>query len=277
MTRLEQIVGSKIIHHQTLGGGCIANTQKVVLASGESFVVKQVAGDICIKEAHGLQEIKKSECVRVPEVIHAEPGVLILEYIEPGIRPKDFFVLFGHKLAALHRFQGANFGFFEDNYIGSTPQVNTPVSTGWPDFYFEKRLLYQFRLAEKNGFVDEKFRHLFLNLESRLPDILAGSDEPPCLIHGDLWRGNYMIDQQGEPVLIDPAVYYGHREAELAMTRLFGGFSSLFYMAYHESYPLKPGSDFREPVYTLYHVLNHLNLFGSGYRAHAISLMQQYL
>lgn len=276
LTGLEKIVGEKIVHHQTLGGGCIANTQKILLASGARYVIKQVAGDVCVKEATGLNALKKCGCIRVPQVIHAEPGLLILEYIETGLRPRDFFVSFGQKLAALHRCQGSWYGFFEDNYIGSTPQINTPVLNDWPAFYFESRLLYQFRLAEKNGYVDGPFRRLFVNLESRLTDILAGGEEYPCLIHGDLWSGNFMIDKQGDPVLIDPAAYYGHREAELAMTRLFGGFAPQFYEAYNQAYPLKPGSDFREAVYTLYHVLNHLNLFGSGYRAHAISLMQQY-
>lgn len=273
---LEQIVGEKIVCHQPLGGGCIAKIQKIVVASGARYVIKQVAGEVCVKEADGLKALKACGCIRVPQVIHAEPGLLILEFIEEGLRPKDFFDSFGQKLAELHRCQGSWFGFYEDNYIGSTPQVNTPVSNDWVTFYFEKRLLYQFRLAEKNGYVDDRFRSLFVNLESRLTDILAGSEELPCLIHGDLWSGNFMVDQQGNPVLIDPAAYYGHREAELAMTHLFGGFAPQFYEAYQQAYPLKPGSDFREAAYTLYHVLNHLNLFGSGYRAQAISLMQQY-
>jgi fructosamine-3-kinase len=147
----------------------------------------------------------------------------------------------------------------------------------WLTFYFDKRLLTQFKLAEKNGYVDDQFSSLFKNLENKLPNILAGSEEPPSLIHGDLWQGNFLISPSGEPVLIDPAVYYGHREAELAMTKLFGGFPESFYNAYKLAYPLKPGYEYREGIYSLYHVLNHLNLFGSGYKSQAISLMKLYL
>jgi fructosamine-3-kinase len=146
----------------------------------------------------------------------------------------------------------------------------------WATFYFNKRLLYQYDLADKNGFVDSTFKSLFLNLKSCLPEVLDGSEEVPSLLHGDLWGGNFMVDSKGAPVLIDPAVYYGHREAEMAMTNLFGGFDPDFYEAYNTEWPLKPGYQQREAVYTLYHVLNHLNLFGSAYRSQTLALLKQY-
>jgi fructosamine-3-kinase len=179
----------------------------------------------------------------------------------------------------MHRYTSECFGFYEDNFIGATPQLNIPdnfESSDWTLFYLNKRLLFQFHLAERNGYTDENFRRLFSNLEKRLPEILKGSEEPPALLHGDLWSGNFMVNKAGNATLIDPAVYYGHREAELAMTKLFGGFSSSFYSAYNKTYPLKSGWEFREEVYTLYHVLNHLNLFGAGYKNQAFMLMKQY-
>ncbi len=274
---LENILGQEIMTISPLSGGCIANTQKIITISGNCYVCKEVNGDAGIKEANGLRELQKSEAIRVPHVIFAGLGVVVMEFINSGTRHGHFFEVFANQLAQLHQFSGVAFGFFEDNYIGSTPQINKPVSTDWLSFYFENRLLLQFKLAEKNGYADNNFRMLFYNLEQRLPNILAGSEELPVLLHGDLWGGNYMVDENGLPVLIDPAVYYGHREADLAMTKLFGGFPASFYAAYKAAYPLKPGYEYRESVYTLYHVFNHLNLFGSVYKAQAIQLMKQYM
>lgn len=272
---VENILGEKVTKMEPLGGGCIANTQKITTESGRVLVVKQ-AKDACLKEANGLLELQKAGAIRIPNVVFKANDLIILEFIRTGNSNSGFFDAFGKALALLHQFRNEKFGFYEDNYIGSNLQINTPESTNWLDFYFEKRLLFQYKLSEKNGYVDEGFRSLFQNIEKRLPEILAGSEEHPALIHGDLWSGNFMIGPNGEPVLIDPAVYYGHREAELAMTRLFGGFSQAFYDAYCRTYPLKPGYEFRENVYTLYHVLNHLNLFGSGYRHQAVLLMEKY-
>jgi fructosamine-3-kinase len=274
---LEEILSDKISLTEPLGGGCIARTSKITTDSGQVFVLKEVQGDVCQKEANGLAELKKSGAIQIPKVIFADAGMLILEFIQSGRISANFFTDFGKALADLHRYKSSAFGFFEDNYIGSNHQINTPVDNNWLTFYFEKRLLTQFKLAEKNGYVDDQFSALFKNLENKFPNILAGSEEPPSLIHGDLWQGNFLIGPSAEPVLIDPAVYYGHREAELAMTKLFGGFPESFYNAYKLAYPLKPGYEYREGIYSLYHVLNHLNLFGSGYKSQAISLMKLYL
>ena len=180
----------------------------------------------------------------------------------------------------MHKYTSDSFGFFEDNFIGHTPQENIPnqkQATSWTSFYFEKRLLFQFKLAEKQGLSSGNLRDSFYKLESKIDSIIPVSEESPTLLHGDLWSGNYLADEKGDPVIIDPAVYYGHREADLAMTKLFGGFSASFYSAYNEVYPLEDGYSYRENIYILYHVLNHLNLFGMSYHGQAVNLMQSYL
>lgn len=149
--------------------------------------------------------------------------------------------------------------------------------TDWATFYFHKRLLFQYQLAEKRGYSTSRLTKGFARLESMIENILAGSEEPPSLLHGDLWSGNYMCDEEGNAVLIDPAVYYGHREAELAMTRLFGGFPPAFYEGYNQTYPLPEDWEYRENIYKLYHILNHLNLFGKSYLSEAEFLLEFYL
>jgi len=223
--------------------------------------------------------LAKSQTIRVPKVVVAERNFLLLEYIVSGHKKLRFFDSFGKAYAEMHRYTHDIFGFYEDNFIGATPQINTvndTLKTNWTAFYFTNRLLYQFKLAEQNGYVNDEFRKAFAHIENRIDSILKGSEEPPALLHGDLWGGNFMIDDQGEAVLIDPAVYYGHREADLAMTKLFGGFTNAFYASYNAHYPLKEGYLYRENIYLLYHVLNHLNLFGLSYYQQALQLMKGY-
>ncbi len=265
-----------------IGGGCIAQTEKIVLASGRELFVKSgmSSTNALKKEANGLHELAKTGALRVPQVLKVETDFLVLEFIKTGRLRPNFFENFGRQFAALHRHSSHDFGFYEDNFIGATPQRNLATgdeTSNWPLFYFNKRLAFQITLAEKNGVLSAKLRRGFGMLESRIEAILAGSEETPGLLHGDLWSGNFMIAENGEPVLIDPAVYYGHREADLAMTKLFGGFKPRFYDAYNEAWPLPPGWRERCDIYKLYHVLNHLNLFGTGYLAQAEKLMWGYL
>lgn len=277
--KLEKILGEEPTGMSSVGGGCIADSQVISTRSEKKYFLKQgFSNGMFEKEAHGLQELARPNVIRIPKVISIGNDYLLLEHIENGSRKKNFFENFGHQFALLHKHSSDKFGFFEDNFIGSTPQKNSASdeeASHWPTFYWNKRLLFQFRLAEKNGYANQELSSLFSKLENQLETILEGSEEPPALLHGDLWGGNYMVDDSGNPVLIDPAVYYGHREADLAMTKLFGGFSAEFYRSYQEKYPLKPGAEKREPVYLLYHVLNHLNLFGAGYFGQAIQLLKQ--
>jgi fructosamine-3-kinase len=233
-----------------------------------------------LKEANGLRELAKARAIRVPEVILAEKPFILLEYIESNRPTKNFFEEFGRKFAGIHQYCSNSFGFFEDNYIGSTDQKNIASGiekTNWAEFYWDKRIIFQYRLAERNGYAESELKQGIKALGAKISEILSGSEEPPSLLHGDLWGGNYMSDENGNACLIDPAVYYGHREADLAMTKLFGGFDSKFYSSYNEAFPLKDGWQYRENIYKLYHVLNHLNLFGRGYFSQAISLIRTYI
>jgi protein-ribulosamine 3-kinase len=279
--KIESIANSKIESADSLSGGCISDAKKVGMKSGDIFLLKinERASDMFLKEANGLRELEKAAAVRVPKVIHAEEDFILTEFINSSPQKKNFFIEFGEKFSALHRYTSDSFGFYEDNYIGSTPQLNAAEEeekNNWTIFYFNKRILYQFKLAEKNGYSSSELRKGIGNLESKIESILRGSEEAPSLLHGDLWGGNFITDEKGEPCLIDPAVYYGHREADLAMTKLFGGFSSQFYSAYNEAFPLPEGYDYRENIYKLYHVLNHLNLFGGSYYGQAIRLIKFY-
>ena len=279
---IESIINEKITQSASVGGGCIADSRKIKTESGREFFLKTggTSDSMFHCEANGLRELGKAQALRIPQVVAVTDDFLLLEYISQGIRTNDFFEKFGQNLAHLHRFQAGYFGFFEDNYIGATPQLNIPdpyEAQDWPAFYFNKRLLFQYRLAERNGYVSPRLKTGFMKLESSIDSILKGSEEPPCLLHGDLWGGNYLCDENGEAVLIDPAVYYGHREADLAMTKLFGGFSAAFYESYHCEYPLPAGWEYRENIYKLYHVLNHLNLFGTGYLQEAEQLLNFYI
>ena len=282
MAPIESILNEKVISSTSVGGGCIADCRKITTGSGREFFLKSGnKGNRMFRcEANGLKELSKAQCIRVAQVIAAEDDFLLLEYISQGIRSKHFFEEFGQNFAKLHRFQSDKFGFFEDNYIGTTTQPNIPndkEEKDWVAFYFNKRLLYQYKLAEKNGYVTPRMKNSFSKMESKIDSVLKGSEEPPCLLHGDLWGGNYLCDENGKAVLIDPAVYYGHREADLAMTKLFGGFTQGFYDSYNREYPLPEGWQYRENIYKLYHILNHLNLFGTGYLFEAEQILQDYV
>jgi fructosamine-3-kinase len=196
-----------------------------------------------------------------------------MEYIEFGGRGDA--AQFGAQLAKLHRVYSTNFGWLMDNTIGVTPQVNTP-NLDWVAFWREHRLNFQLRLAQGNGYggaLQSKGQHL----SEVFPELFANYSPRASLLHGDLWGGNHDVDIEGNPVIYDPAVYYGDREADLAMTELFGGFGNMFYRAYNEHYPLDEGYRVRKNLYNLYHILNHLNLFGGGYGVQAVQMMESIL
>ncbi len=277
LVQVAAFLNDEIITSQEAAGGCIAQSSIIRTISGKTYFLKQGFNNGMFKcEANGLLEIEKANCIRVPKVIMVEDEFLLLETVQEGRKSTRVMFDFGRDFAKMHMFKAEEYGFFENNFIGSNQQINTHKEK-WDDFYFTNRLLYQYKLAEKNGYVTKELESKFLKLESQISNILEGSEEEPCLLHGDLWGGNYMVDENGKGVLIDPAVYYGHREADLAMTKLFGGFSSDFYQGYQDWYPFQEGYNYREGIYLLYHVLNHLNLFGSGYYSQTMSLLSQYV
>lgn len=280
VAKVAGLLGSDVVSSDSLGGGCIADARRLTLKNGRILFCKSgTSADSFEKEAHGLMELAKPGVIKVPEVIFFDEEILLLEYIQQGRRNNHFFHNFGEALARLHQYKGERFGFYEDNFIGATVQLNDSEGSlplNWATFYFKKRIYYQYELAVKNGYDDGTLRRLISKLEDRIESMI-GDDEAPALLHGDLWGGNFMVSGNGEAVLIDPAVYYGHREADLAMTTLFGGFDHAFYVAYQQQYPLKPGWEYREGLYQLYHVLNHLNLFGSGYYSQSIALLKRYV
>lgn len=276
LRRGEPVSGSPV------GGGCIANARIAVFADGSEVFVKstEAPGNMFRREAEGLQALAATGAIPVPAVLAVDDNALVLEKISPARRSPDFSVTFGRRLARLHRHAGPACGFAHDNYIGLTPQINQPLGgawpgsrgegpaagdgADWPDFYLERRLGFQAELAAHNGHGTDLVA-LLRRAEPRIRGLLGQAIEPPGLLHGDLWGGNYLADESGQACLIDPAVYYGHREAELAMTRLFGGFDREFYAAYEAEWPLQSGHAERLPLYQLYHLLNHLNLFGRSY------------
>lgn len=280
---IEQHLNSKIESVRSISGGCISDSSIIHMKSGEKFFLKvnnNIPKDMFAKEANGLKEIENNKSIRVPSVELVQENFIMMEYIEVKSKSNNFYEDFGIGFAKMHKYEGLYFGFYEDNYIGSTIQKNMPNEEekhDWKKFYFNKRLLFQFKLAETNGYVDSDLRKCFNQIENKIDNILNSEAEKPSLLHGDLWAGNYIVDENGRACLIDPAVYYGNREADLAMTKLFGGFTNEFYYSYNEFYPLSDGYDYRENIYKLYHVLNHLNLFGSGYYQQALSLIKFYL
>ena len=228
-------------------------------------------------EARGLRLLAGARALRVPQVIAAidHPPALVLEWIEPGSGKAAAAEELGHRLAQQHRSLGPAYGLDHDNYIGANPQTNTRTDT-WLDFFRQQRLGAQAELARARGRLTPDRSQRLDRLMDRLDRWIDPSITAPSLLHGDLWGGNYLVDATGRPVLIDPAVYYGDREAEIAFTELFGGFGPHFYAAYNEAWPLDRGYAERRDLYNLYHLLNHLNLFGEGYGGSVDAILRRY-
>ncbi len=274
---------------QPVSGGSINQTALLTFADRKPLFIKYNSGKsktFFQAEAEGLKALAEANCVRVPRVIehvklpegdqHAGEWFLILEAVEQGSRCKGFEEVFGHQLALLHQsLTDESFGFNQDNFIGATPQMNTYRMANWSEFFITQRLLPQLQMARDSALLSSSDQQIFDEALPQIQSVLP-SHCTPTLIHGDLWSGNLLADERGEPVLIDPAVYYAHHEAEFGMTRLFGGFSSRFDAAYQEVHPFEAGAEERIPAYTLYHVLNHLNLFGSSYLASALQIARKY-
>jgi fructosamine-3-kinase len=265
-----------------LHGGSINTCFRLAARDGRTLFLKLNEPDCAVMfaaEAAGLRELAGARAVRVPQPLAhgstASSAWLLLEFIplEPGSEAAA--VRLGTALAAQHRHAGRAFGWDRDNTIGSTLQRN-PWQHDWPAFFASYRLGFQLRLAAENERcteLDEKGAAVL----ARLPELLAEHRPSPALLHGDLWSGNWAMTALDEPVIFDPAVYYGDREVDLAMTELFGGFPRAFYVAYAAAWPLDPGYPARRDIYNLYHVLNHLNLFGGSYLRQALGMLDRVL
>lgn len=280
---LEERVGEnvRVNDAHTVHGGDINEAYRLGTTVGQFFIKLNSAANfpqMFEKEANGLKAISEASGFYVPQIIgngkSSDHAFLLLEWIEKGTPSASFWDDFGKQLANLHQTTNDHFGWKENNYIGSLEQINE-WNNSWCEFFVLNRLELQLKWARDKGRVDvsslKNFDLLFHQLERLFPT------EPPALLHGDLWSGNYMVDRLGSSVLVDPAVYYGHREIDLAMTRLFGGFNDQMYHAYQEVYPLEKDWEDRVDLCNLYPLLVHVNLFGGGYIAQAEQIIKRFI
>ena len=277
-----------------LSGGDINKAYGLHLNNGKHIFMKANAkqnASFFTAEAAGLSAIAKTGAIETPEILctGTDDGedvgysFLLLKYIESGKKKADYWEIFARKLAAMHNADTSaffddtpskpRFGFFQDNFIGARPQSNTP-NDSWISFFREQRLAPQFKAAD--SYFTASDRAKITKLLDHLGEFLV-EPEKPSLLHGDLWAGNVMCGPDGNAMLIDPACYVGHAEADLAMTELFGGFPPSFYEAYKEVRPLQDGYESRRDLYNLYQLLNHLNLFGPTYLEPVLSIVDEYV
>jgi fructosamine-3-kinase len=275
---IQEALGVRVLRSERVSGGDINEAYRLQTSDGRSVFAKLNAHappGLFEAEAHGLEWLAEAGAP-VPRVLgvgsRAAP-FLLLEWAEPGARAHDFDERLGRGLAALHRAGAPGFGLDRDNFIGLLPQDNRAVPT-WAAFYGERRIAPLLELARRRGLAEDALVADGERLIARL-DELVGPPEPPARLHGDLWGGN-LCSRHGSPLLIDPAVYGGHREIDLAMMRLFGGFDESVFAAYAESFPLAPGASERVALYQLYPLLVHLCLFGSGYLGQVRRVMARY-
>lgn len=270
---------------QEVAGGDIGRSYYVETKERKCFVKyrSDLPSLVFQREAEGLALLRETDAVSVPEMYYAgeipgkDGGMIVLEWIDPGSSHQMIEEALGRGVAELHRKKSASgqFGLQNDNYIGLLPQPNGWCES-WQEFYLKHRLLPMMRLAEERGRLPvERSKRLMRLAESLERWIPVGSE--PSLLHGDLWHGNWIASAHGQPYLIDPAVFYGDREYEMAFTELFGGFSSRFYAAYEEIYPLPPDYGERRPLYQLYYLLVHLILFGETYGSSVDRILARYV
>jgi fructosamine-3-kinase len=270
-------LGTHVREARAVGGGCIGHAMRIELGDGRAAFVKIYDGDPTMveAEAHGLRWLGVGT-IRVPAVLavgDADAPYLALEWIEPGRPTPDFDERLGRALAALHATGAPSFGLERDNFIATLPQPNA-AAPDWPTFFRTQRL--EPMVGRADAWLDASLRRAFERLYARL-DELCGPPEPPARLHGDLWSGNLLIASDGGPALVDPAVYGGHREVDLAMMKLFGGFSRRVFAAYEEARPLAPGWHDRVPLQQIYPLLVHVALFGGGYVAQLAAALRRYV
>jgi len=263
--------------YSSVSGGCINQGYALKGNTGTYFVKLNCASQVGMfeVEALGLQQMVETATIRVPKLIcwgiAESSAYIVLEWLELSRGNTNSWHELGRKLAAMHSHKSDYFGWQQNNTIGSTLQINT-WTADWAEFYAQQRLSYQFQLAASRG---GKFPQQ-QKLLAAIPEILTHQPQP-SLVHGDLWGGNAACTINGEPVIFDPAVYFGDREVDIAMTQLFGGFPNAFYRGYNEVFPLDSGYEKRKPLYNLYHILNHFNLFGGSYESQANRMIAQIL
>ncbi len=265
--------------HHSVGGGSINQAYQITDGAQQYFVKVNQAVQVGMFEAEalGLAEIAQTQTIRVPQPLcwgtAAGAAYLVMDWLDLGRGTPEAWYHLGQQLAALHRTTSEQgFGWPQNNTIGETPQPN-PWTKTWLEFYIQHRLHYQFRLAQRRGghFPAQE------DVLAAVPTLLAGHSVRPALVHGDLWSGNAAVTEAGEPVILDPAPYYGDREVDIAMTELFGRFPQSFYEGYSATFPLEAGYGTRKTLYNLYHILNHFNLFGGGYGSQANRMIDQLL
>ncbi len=279
---IEQTTGRvfSVERQQSMAGGSINSAFLLKDKNGQQYFVKiNRPGQLAMfeAEAHGLRELASSHTLRVPETVcfgeNPAQSYIVLEYLDMcGCADQR---LLGEQLAAMHRVTAENFGWEIDNTIGATFQPN-PWTADWLAFWREQRLGFQLQLAAKNGYGGE-LQSLGEKLLLEMPKLFSGREVKASMLHGDLWGGNVAGLKDGTPVIYDPAFYYGDREADLAMTYVFGGFTADFYASYQNAFPLDDGFAVRKIFYNIYHIINHLNMFGGGYHGQAISMLEQVL
>lgn len=258
----------EILNYRSIGGGSINSAYQINTSHGTYFLKYNTVSypKMFESEFKGLELMAGSRSIRIPKPLFYYEGksyaCLLMEYIESGRKNAEFWKLFAEKLAHMHRSSSDFFGLGFDNYMGSLTQSNRKHPY-FVEFFINERLIPQVKLARDDGFLNRQNLRQMDSLYNELENIFP--KEPPALVHGDLWSGNFMNDEKGHPVIMDPAVYYGHREVDIAMTTMFGGFSNDFYDYYNSFFPMETGWQNRMDFYKLYPILIHVNLFGLSY------------
>ena len=280
---IEPLFGAKVETFFAISGGSINQTHVLNLTNGQRVFMKQNPSpptDFFLSETRGLKllsQVKNGPRIPKPLAVQSvsRPTFILLEYIESSSEDENFAEKLALSLAELHRMSQEHYGLDHDNYIGSTPQKNRLEKDGIV-FFREQRIDFQRQLARRSGLLPVTIDKEIDSLCDELGKFLNISGEKPALLHGDLWSGNYFPDSEGKPCVFDPAVYYGLREADLAMTELFGRLPQKFYDVYQEVFPMNPGYEERKDLFNLYHVLNHLNIFGSSYLSSVQQIVKRY-
>ena len=282
---IEQAISSatgkkaSIVEYRIATGGSINNSRIVSLKDGRAFFIKTPPGGsgypgMFAAEFRGLELLASTVTIRVPETIACEHNFIVLELFHETEKPENWHEKLGQQLAQLHlATKTGNYGFEMDNYLGTTLQPNTWTNR-WLDFWRDQRLGWQLELYSKKTSIDDYLLQLGDRLMAKLDQLIGEIDEPAVLLHGDLWSGNAGADESGNPIIYDPACYYGHREAELGIMRMFGGFGKRCEDAYNEVWPWQDGMEERSALYRLYHELNHLNIFGKSYYQSCINTLE---